>query len=646
MVGYRSSLTWLLLPALAHAAADGGYAGHGLASVSPEVLARYAPPPLAPEVSRRIQNLLDLRAPGGGMPSPDGKRLFFTWTVTGSRQIWRLDGPDRFPVQLTGGEDTTVLLDVSPDGSYLIVSRDRNGEENPGLYWMRPEGGPLELIQHKPGVQTTFQFVSDDSRYVYFRSNDVKPNSYVVYRWDRAHKTREVVFDQEGLWALADVRLDGRMLLSKEVGSNMVEFYEWEPLKKELNPLFGQGEREDYEAFYGAGDEILVRTPRFGEFRRLYRWRAGKFEAISPEQKADVSSFRIDHTRRRILYEVNEDGYTRLHALDARTLEELKLPKLPPADHVMAGLSSRDGRFQVLRLDLGTRPTVNYVLDWTTGDLQQWQANSAPEVDLSTFPRAKLESYPARDGTPIPIWVWRPAKCDAPCPVVIDFHGGPEAQALPGFNIYAQFFLDQGFIFVEPNVRGSEGYGKTWLHADDGPKRLAIITDIEDAAKYARKTWAKDGKAPKVGIIGGSYGGYSALIGMTMFAGAYDAGVSIVGVSNLVTFLQNTAPYRRALRVSEYGDPDTDHDALVKLSPVTYADKVKAPLLIIQGANDPRVPVGEAVQINDSLESRKVPHQLIVFADEGHGAQKRGNQALMYGHALEWMMTYLKPAKR
>jgi dipeptidyl aminopeptidase/acylaminoacyl peptidase len=210
--------------------------------------------------------------------------------------------------------------------------------------------------------------------------------------------------------------------------------------------------------------------------------------------------------------------------------------------------------------------------------------------------------------------------------------------------VRAQLFVDSGFALVQPNVRGSDGYGKTWLKADDGPKRLAVITDIEDAATWARRAFAVDGVAPRVGIYGGSYGGYSALVGMTMFAGAYDAGVSIVGIANLLTFLENTAPYRRLLRVTEYGDPVKDREALVKLSPVSYVDRVKAPLLVQQGASDPRVPVGEAVQIHDVLAARGVPVELVIFADEGHGAQKRENQVLMLGKTIEFFRKHLGPA--
>jgi dipeptidyl aminopeptidase/acylaminoacyl peptidase len=542
-------------------------------------------------------------------------------------------------VQLTGGEDATELADISPDGRFLLVQRDRNGEEYPGLYLQPSDGGPLELIQHRPRVQTFGEFISDDGRWVYFRANDIKPDSFAIYRWERATGKRETVFDQEGLWSVADHRPDGRLLVNKDLGSSVSEIYEWNPSTRALSPIIGQGEREEHTAAYGAADgDVLVMTPKLGEFRRLYRWRAGALTAITPELKHDVAGFVIDQARTRILYVVNEDGYTRLHGLDARSGKPLTLPKLPDADHVAPRAFSRDGRYVTLLVDTGKAPRLGYVLDWKSGKVTQWQLPSAPEVDLARFVRATLEYYPARDGTKIPMFVRRPPSCaQQPCPVVVEFHGGPESQAQPGFSPWAQLFVDSGFVFVEPNVRGSDGYGKTWFHADDGPKRLDIITDIEDCARFIKKEWAKGGQAPRLAIIGGSYGGYSALIGMTMFAGAYDAGVAIVGPSSLVTFLANTAPYRRAMRVNEYGDPDKDLAALVKLSPITYIDRVKGPLMIEQGANDPRVPAGEAIQMHRALEARGIPSPLIIFADEGHGARKRGNMVLELGHMLRFL---------
>ena len=624
------------------AAAPANYAGHGASSVSAEVLEKFAARPLPAALTRKVQAILDVRSPGSGRLAPDGRALFFAWGITGVRHIFRLDGPMRFPVQLTGGQDPTSLEDITPDGKLLILSRDRNGEENPGLYLQDPSGGPLQLVQHQRQVQTQFQFVSEDSRYVYFRANDQKPDSYALYRFDLRSKTREQVFAQDGIWTIADHK-PGHLLLGKEVGSNMVEFFDFAEAGNVLTPLFGQGEREDYNAVYGPGDEVLVQTPHFGEFRRLYSFSKGKFTAITGELKYDVADFAIDRSKKRILYSVNEGGYARLHVMDARTHKELKAPQLPKADNVYAGATTPDGRYTVFAVDTGTAPLQSFAVDWKTGKLTRWHQSSAPEVDLATFVPERLESYPARDGTPIPVFVREPRTCDPkPCAVVVDFHGGPEGQSTAGFSPYAQLFVDAGFIYVEPNVRGSDGYGKTWIHADDGPKRLAVITDIEDAALWARKRFADGAVAPKVGITGGSYGGYSTLIGMTMFAGAYDAGAEIVGISNLITFLQNTAPYRRVLRISEYGDPEKDHDALVRLSPITYIDRVKAPLLLIQGASDPRVPVGEALQFYAALEKKNLPVELVIFADEGHGAQKRGNIVAQIGYPLRFFQKHLQ----
>jgi dipeptidyl aminopeptidase/acylaminoacyl peptidase len=643
-------------PSVTEEAAPGAsaYSGHGVETIAPELLAKYRPVPLPPEVSRRIESLMDVRAPGIGALSPDGKTLYFSWNITGIGQIWKIDGPRHFPQQLTGGEDNTSLAAVTPDGRILVIQRDRKGEENPGLYVQPAAGGPLEVIQHVPGVQTHFEGVPLDSRYVYFTSNDKKPDAYVVYRWDLAKKAREVVFDgaassppNEGLWHVSDLRDDGRLLLRKETGSLTAEYYEWDPGKRTLNPLIGQGEKEEYDARYGAhDDELIVLTNKLGEFRRLYQWRAGKLSPLGDEIKFDVDGFSIDRKRTRVVYTINEGGYARLRALDAKTFRPVTVPAFPDADRVLVGETTHDGRYSTIGVDDGRHPLRGVVLDWTTGRVESWHAPSTPEIDTTTFARAVLESYPARDGTKIPVLVRRPAQCHpAPCPVVVSFHGGPESQARPGFSVGAQMFVDAGFAYVEPNVRGSDGYGKTWLHADDGPKRLEIITDIEDAAKWARSRFSDGGKEPKVGIFGGSYGGYSVLMGMTMFAGAFDAGVDVVGISDLRTFLRNTAPYRRILRMSEYGDPDRDADALAKLSPMTYVDRVKAPLLIMQGASDPRVPAGEAIQIHDALEQRGVACSLMIFPDEGHGAQKRENRVLMLGSAIAFFTQHLGPSQ-
>lgn len=626
---------------------DPGYTGLGADSVPPEVIARFAPPPLAAEVSRRIQTMLDVRGAGTGILSRDGRRMFLSSRITGSSQVWRQDGPLAFPVQLTGGEDRTAVWAVAPDDSFLVVGRDVGGQENPGLYLQSPDGGPLRTVFRADKVQAALQYVTDDSKALYYTANDVDPASYAIYRHDVASGTRERVFAEPGLWSIGDHRRTAageEWLLEKALGNAQIEIYRYRLTDRTLTPILGQGEVAEYDVRYGAGDELLVRTNQPSDFQRLYRRGAdGKLLPITPEVRFDVEMFMIDEARTRIYYEVNEGGFARLHALDARTYKPVALPRLPAADNVRVMAVSRDGRFAQFAVDGARMPSTSVVHDWKARKTTTWRLPMTPEVDVRGFATVSLETYPARDGTPIPMLVRRPPGCETKvCPVVVQFHGGPEGQAVAGYSGYAQLFVDAGFVFVEPNVRGSAGYGKAWLHADDGARRKQVITDLEDVARHIRTTWARGGVAPKLGVAGGSYGGYATLMAMTYFAGAYDAGVAEVGISNLVTFINNTAPYRRILRMSEYGDPAKDGDVMRELSPTTHIDKLTAPLLVIQGVNDPRVPVGEALQFHAAMEARKVAGGLILFADEGHGTSKRGNQVLSIGHTIAFFEKHLK----
>lgn len=618
------------------------YKGYGAESVTASVLQKFAPPPLDPAMSRKIQSLLDIRAPGMGMIHPDGKRLYFTWRVTGITQVWKLDRPEGFPVQMTGGEEATSLMDITPDGKHLILSRDRNGEENPGLYLQPVDGGPLVTIQHQKKVQTVFEFVSENSEWVYFRANDIEPESYAIYRYSLKTKERELVFSKKGYWAVLDHRADGRLLLNLQVTNTANEVYEYNPSTKALTPLFGKGENLEYQVVYGPREsEYFIVTPR-GEFRGIYHIYQGQEKALAPGLKGDVISVGIDWSRRHLAFVANVNAYMKLTVLDTKTLEPVSLPLPKEVDHTYSGWMSRDGRQMMVAVETAQAPRASYSYDFQTGKLTRWVIPSVPEIDLRRFVRAELMEYTARDGTRIPMFVRKPPQCDRePCPVVVHFHGGPEGQSMPGFSVFAQMFVDEGIIFVEPNVRGSEGYGQTWLHSDNGPKRLKVISDIEDCAQFIKKNWAQNGRAPKVGVMGWSYGGYSTLYAMTRFSGAYDAGVALVGMSNLLTFLQNTAPYRRALRIPEYGDPEKDRDVLLELSPATHLAKLKDPLLIVQGAEDPRVPVGEAIQFYREMEAKGIPGGLIIFADEGHGAQKRNNQVLELGHTISFFKKHL-----
>ena len=626
------------------------YSGLGSESIDPAIVKSYAAPVLPKEITNPIQSFFDLRPQGAGVYDHSKKAMFFDWRITGTHQVWKIDKPYGQQIQLTGGAMDTHLVSVSPDGRYIILSRDSDGEENPGLYWQLAEGGPVHVIQHKPKVQTHFGFITDDNRFILYTANDIKADSYAIYRFDIKTNKSELIFSEDGNWVLADHSNNGELLLELEKGSQAREFFLYDPKTKIKTPLLGQNENESYEMhFAGQPAEYFVLTNKMTDFNKLYLWSQKKgFKEIPTfkpkETQWEIEGFAIDRVRQKLYAHINENGFTRVKALSAVNFKALDFPKFPDADHVAIRRISRDGRYVSITKSSASTPIENLVYDWKTKKLQSWLKASTPEVDPKTFPKAEQEYYLSRDNIKIPMLVRRPASCkDKLCPVIVKFHGGPEGQSRPGFNTAGQIFLDAGFVFVEPNVRGSIGYGKAWLDSDNGPKRLNVITDIEDCALFIRKNWQVHGVVPKIGITGYSYGGYSTLVAMSRFAGAYDAGVALVGMSNLVSFLENTAPYRRKLRISEYGDPKTDLEALKELSPIHHIDKIKSPLLVIQGVNDPRVPAGEALQIHQTLQSKKIPSSLILFADEGHGSKKRSNQVLELGHTVQFFKQHLVP---
>lgn len=621
------------------------YQGFGAGSVSPEKIQKFAPKLNRPDLLRQVQQNLDVRTPGLGLISPDGKSLNFSWSVTGYSQIWQVSSPLSFPSQLTGGEGQTGLVGQTRDGKWLLVSRDFKGEEFPGLYLLPRKGGALVEIQRTPKVQTYFQFVSSDDQWVYFTANDVDPESYALHRWNLASQKKETVFSEKGNWSVMDYDQKDQILLTKNLSNVAREIYLFNLKSKKLEPLIVGKEAHDVELlFTESANTYLALTNQGRDFKAVFKFSDGKYSLLREEAGSDIDSMSFNRQKNKLSLSVNKQGYTNPLVFSWPQMKAISFPAFDKtADQVYLGSWSEDGDSVTVGVVSYNSPRKNYIYNFKTQKATEWVRGSQPEVDLSQAARAKLIQVPARDGASIPTFAYVPQACEKKlCPVVIHFHGGPEAQSTPGFNRLALLFNDRGFIYLEPNVRGSSGYGKAYLDADNAEKRLNVVSDIADLAVFAKKQYSMNSATPKVGVMGWSYGGYSTLLAMTQFAGSYDAGVSLVGISNLVSFLQNTAPYRRKLRVAEYGDPETQKEILLKLSPATYVDQLQAPLLIIQGVNDPRVPVGEAVQMQEKLAAKNKPVELVLFADEGHGSASRNNQATELALTIDFFIRKLQ----
>jgi dipeptidyl aminopeptidase/acylaminoacyl peptidase len=257
------------------------------------------------------------------------------------------------------------------------------------------------------------------------------------------------------------------------------------------------------------------------------------------------------------------------------------------------------------------------------------------------FVEPEVQRFASFDGESIPLFVYRPRGADGDAPVVVVIHGGPESQFVPSFNPVVQYLVHRGYAVVAPNVRGSTGYGKRFHRLDDKRKRLDSVRDLEALHGWLRSQPRID--ASRAALWGGSYGGYMVLAGLAFQPALWAAGVDIVGISSLATFLQNTARWRRAFREREYGSLEDDYDFLVEASPLTHTDDIRAPLFIIHGTNDPRVPLGEAHQVHDALRAKGIPTELAVYEDEGHGLAKLKNRLDAYPRAVDFLDRVLRP---
>jgi dipeptidyl aminopeptidase/acylaminoacyl peptidase len=343
----------------------------------------------------------------------------------------------------------------------------------------------------------------------------------------------------------------------------------------------------------------------------------------------------VDDAGRWLLVHANDEGYSRLALRDPRTLAPRADVPLPGRGVASELRFSRDGRYLAYHFTSALVAGDVWLYDTETGERRRL-TRSPGAVAGDELVEPSLYRFASFDGEAVPVFLYEPEDAEGPAPVVVMIHGGPEAQLRPVFSPLAQFFVSHGYAVTAPNVRGSTGYGKRYEHLDDVRKRLDSVRDL-----VALHDWLRDSPtrfdADRVVLYGGSYGGYMVLAGLALHPERWAAGIELVGISSLVTFLENTADWRRSSREREYGSLERDRAFLEEVSPIAHVDAMSAPLFIIHGANDPRVPVGEARQIHDALTSRGVRCELLIYDDEGHGLQKLKNRLDAYPKAVAFL---------
>lgn len=534
--------------------------------------------------------------------SPDGSELLLSSDLPGSDQLFVWPGMRQ--VTFDDGKVTGQFL---PDGR-ILVERDAGGNERTQLYV-----GDEPLVVDPRYKHETPHAAGRTLAYATTRRNEV---DFDVVARD-LETGEERTFEFQGYVGVAAISPDGRRIVAERAGerSGDGDLYLCDVGTGEVTHLTPHVEPTEYATPCFRGDELVWAT---NEGRDT-------LAVGDAESQWDQTCFAGGGS---LLVVTNEDGYSRL------TIGDVEVP-LPGRGVVESPVFSPDGSRLAFAFSSPTQPKDVYLYDLAAGATTRLTTVAQPPPGLVEPALYRFESF---DGESVPVFLFMPPG-DGPFPVVVMVHGGPEAQWVPEWHVnyvpLAQYLVSRGYAVAVPNVRGSSGYGKRYEHLDDIRLRLDSVRDLASLHEWLARRPEIDGS--RAVVYGRSYGGYMVLAALAFQPELWAAGVESVGISSFVTFLENTSPYRRAVREREYGSLEHDRDFLIEASPITHVDRMRAPLFIQHGANDPRVPLAESEEIARVLKEKGVRCELVVYEDEGHSIAKLSNRVDSFTRAVAFL---------
>ena len=568
----------------------------------------------------------------------DGNLAYLADT-TGTPQVYRLDEPGGYPERLTAHDERVSFVDASPTRAELTFGMDEGSNERDQLYRYDLETGEETQLTDRPEAKHLWGGWSPDGDRFAFAANRRQGDTFDVYVQERDAGSADLVWEGPGGFVgVAAWHPAGDALILQESNSSADQVLYWLDIDSgtaERITDTDEQARYHHVAFGPDGDLYAItdygtETAYVGRIDAANRGDGGVDEIESGHDDWNVDSLQIDADSGRVAYTLNVDGYseTYLGALSADGSEIVDATEADLPDGVVAGVElGPDGERAAIEFSADDHPHSVYVRESASGDTERWTTPGTLGIPEDRFLRSETIRYETFDGREIPAyWTLPPGVDDevdgGQVPVMIDIHGGPEHQRRPWFYPTKQYFLAQGYAVLEPNVRGSSGYGKAYTHLDDQEKRLDSVRDVEYAVNWLERQPAAD--TDRLIAYGRSYGGFMVLSAITQSPDLWAAAVDFVGIADFQTFLENTGEWRREHRAAEYGSLD-DPELLERISPIHDVDEIQCPLFIQHGANDPRVPVSEAEQIADAVEARGIPVETCVFEDEGHHTTDREN---------------------
>ncbi len=581
--------------------------------------------------------------------SPDGKTVAFVSNLSGLPHVWTVPAAGGFPTMVTSFDDPVGGVEWSPDGTWIAFSLAPGGGMNTQVYLVRPDGTGLKRLTDGGKETNRLGGFRHDGRKLALASNKRTGVGIDAYVWDADSGRLDLVAENPGVGGISDLSRDGKKALLNRLryrGSNDLVLVDLATRKETLlTPHEGPGSYSgvfspDGKVVWVSSNEKRDKTA-FGRIVLGDGGKPGPIEILAARDDAELASFSIDDEGKTAVLIWNVAGRAEMAFVDLLRRDMRAGPKRP-GDIVFGVTWSRDGRTLAMAVSGATAPPDVYTLEGISSASPRFTritSSPHPGVDLSSLVSPSLLKFAAHDGEPLSGWLYRPRGAQGPGPIVLSFHGGPEGQEIPSFRPDYQALVAQGIAVFAPNVRGSSGFGKRFVNLDNGALRVNAVKDIASCVDAVVKAGVADPK--RIGIMGGSYGGYMTMAGLVEYPDMFAAGADLFGVVNFKTFFKHTEGWMAAISKIEYGDPDTEGEMLDRLSPLTRIDRVKAPTLVLHGANDTNVPVVEAEQVVDSLKKRGVPVAYVLFPDEGHGFQKLPNRIRANVELVRWFAKWL-----
>ena len=584
-----------------------------------------------------------------GAFSPDGRSILISSDQTGVFNSYALPVAGGAPVPLTGSTTTaTFAISYFPADARVLVTTDGGGDELNHVY-VREVDGTLRDLTPGDDLKADFLGWSGDGQTFYLTSNDRDPAAFDVIAYDARTYEHRMVFQNDGFFPDA-ISADGRWLaLSKNVSSARTDLYLVDLFNGSAPRMITPEGNVAHSVYDFTPDStgLIYGTDQFGEFTQARRLDLSSGQT-SPliEADWDVSNVAFSPSGRYRVSSLNADGSTKVTILDTTTDRPVQLTGIPEGDVGAVRFSPNEDRIAFTVLS-DTSPSDIFTASLSDGVATRLTTALNAQIDEDVLVEATVVRYPGEGGVMIPAILYRPngASAENPVPAVVLVHGGPGGQTRRGYSAMVQHLVNHGYAVLGANNRGSSGYGKTFFHMDDRAHGEADLRDIVAGGQWLRdQAWVAD---DQVAVMGGSYGGYITAAALAFHPTAFEAGVNIFGVTNWVRTLESIPAWWGANRIALYdemGDPATDAERHRRISPLFHADGIQRPMLVVQGANDPRVLQVESDELVAAVRANNVPVEYVLFPNEGHGFQRRDNRIAAQEAYLRFLDQYVRKA--